>query len=43
MGGIGPPLDHNTDLTAGRTVPLTDDLLAELASDPEDERPSRSA
>lgn len=31
------------DLTAGRTVPLTDDLIAELASDPEDERSSRSA
>jgi len=28
---------------AGRTVPLTDDLIAELASDPEDERSSRSA
>jgi len=31
------------DLTAGRTVPLTDDLIAELASDPEDERSSKSA
>ncbi len=31
------------DLTAGRTVPLADDLIAELASDPEDERSSRSA
>lgn len=31
------------DLTAGRTVPLTDDLIAELASDPEDERSSTSA
>lgn len=31
------------DLTAGRTVPLTDDLLAELATDPKDERSSRSA
>ncbi len=26
------------DLTASRTVPLTDDLIAELASNPEDER-----
>lgn len=32
-----------TDVAAGHTVPLTDDLIAELASDPEDERPSRSA
>ena len=31
------------DLAAGRTVPLTDDLIAELASDPEDERSSKSA
>lgn len=31
------------DLTAGRTIPLTDDLIAELATDPEDERSSRSA
>jgi hypothetical protein len=31
------------DLTAGRTVPLTDDLIAELATDPKDERPSKSA
>lgn len=28
------------DPTAGRTVPLTDDLIAELASDREDERRS---
>lgn len=31
------------DLTAGRTVPLTDDLIAVLASDPKDERSSKSA
>lgn len=31
-----------TDLTSGRTVPLTHDLIAELAADPTDVRSSKS-
>jgi len=31
------------DLAAGRATPLTDDLIAELASDPKDDRSSKSA